>query len=595
MTDSALVAMLEARSAAVVGASGTPGSFGEQMMIQLLTSGKFQGAVYPVNPKYDDVFGLRCYPTASDVPEPVDVAILGVSSALLESQLAACAEAHARSAVMFASAYEAPSAKPLLTDRLRAIALGAGMALCGPNGMGFINVERRVRACGFHEPEDLRPGGVTFISHSGSAFSAMLHNNRGLRFNLVVSSGLELVTTMSDYLAYSLDLDSTRVVALFLETTRDPARFRAALVRASERDIPVVAMKVGRAGQAKEMVAAHSGALAGEDGAYEALFDAHGVIRVRTMDEMADTLELFAAGRRAGPGGLAAIHDSGGERVHLIDEAEEAGVPFADIGEATVVRLEAALDPGLPPVNPLDAWGTGRDAETQFIECMHALLDDADTAALAFCVDLTAELIPESGYARVANEVFAGTGKPAAVLSNMRSAIDPHDAAFVRAEGMPVLEGTDTGLAAFCHLFAYRDWRARPMPKPSEPVRDGVRAHWETRLATGTPVTELEGLALLSDYGVPAVTARRADSVDGALAAAESIGWPVVLKTAAPGVLHKSDVEGVKLSVGGPDALRTAYDDLASRLDPRCRSRRWPNLGSSSPSGSSATCSSARW
>src|SRR5439155_15842242 len=133
---------------------------------------------------------------------------------------------------------------------------------------------------------------------------------------------------------------------------------RAALARAWDRDVPVVAMKVGRATSAREMVTAHSGALAGEDGAFEALFDAHGVLRVESLDEMCDTLELFVAGRRAGPGGLAAIHDSGGERALLIDAAESSGVRLATISGQTSERLAEVLEPGLPAVNPLDAWGT---------------------------------------------------------------------------------------------------------------------------------------------------------------------------------------------------------------------------------------------
>src|SRR5439155_20739822 len=157
--------------------------------------------------------------------------------------------------------------------------------------------------------------------------------------------------------------------------------------------------------------------------------------------------------RRAPPGGLAAIHDSGGERALLIDAAAAAGVPMARIDERTTARLAAVLEEGLPPVNPLDAWGTGNRAEDIFIECMRALLDDPDTAALAFCVDLTPELVAEAGYARVANEVFARTAKPVAVLSNLASAIDRRDAAFVRRAGSPVLEGTTTGLRAFRHPF----------------------------------------------------------------------------------------------------------------------------------------------
>jgi acyl-CoA synthetase (NDP forming) len=306
-------------------------------------------------------------------------------------------------------------------ERLRAIAAGAGMAVCGGNGMGFFNLEQSLRVCGFPEPPDLEPGPVAVVSHSGSVFSALLHNARGLRFNLVVSAGNELVTSAAAYLDHALDLPSTKVAALFLETVREPAAFRAALAKAAARAIPVVVLKVGRGRAARAMVAAHSGALAGEEGAYQALFDAYGVAQVATLDELADTCELLA-GRRARPGGLAAIHDSGGERAHLLDLAEQVGVPFADISEATRDRLAAVLEPGLPPTNPLDAWGTGNDADQIFATCIQALLEDPATAALALNLDLTTEPTPDTSYTGLAVAAAAATDKPVAVIANLSSA-----------------------------------------------------------------------------------------------------------------------------------------------------------------------------
>jgi acetate---CoA ligase (ADP-forming) len=391
-----LAALLEARSVAVVGASARPGSFGRQLVAQLFGGG-YRGAVHLVNPRYREVAGRPCHPSLAELPGQTDLAVLAVPNAALEAQLSAAAGAGIPSATIFASCLEpdpspnraAPSGGLPLAERLRAIAAGAGMAVCGGNGMGFFNLEQSLRVCGFPEPADLEPGPVAVISHSGSVFSALLHNDRGLRFNLVVSPGNELVTTAAAYLDHALDLPSTRVVALFLETVRDPGRFRAALAKAVARGVPVVALKVGRGRAARAMVAAHSGALAGEDGAYQALFDAYGVSRVATLDELADTCELLAAGRRAHPGGLAAIHDSGGERAHLLDLAQELRVPLAGISEPTRRRLAAVLEPGLPAVNPLDAWGTGNDADQIFRACIRALLEDPDTAALAVDLDLT--------------------------------------------------------------------------------------------------------------------------------------------------------------------------------------------------------------
>ncbi|MGZ8625823.1 MAG: CoA-binding protein, partial [Actinomycetota bacterium] len=304
--------LLEARSVAVVGASERGGSVGHETMVELVDKGGFDGPVHPVNPRYEELFGRRCFASIVDVPEPVDLAVISLANALLEETLVGCAEAGVGSVVIYASGFEEPREDtPPLTERLTAIARGAGMAVCGGNCMGFVNVERGLRATGWEEPAVLEPGGITFVSHSGSAFAALLHNDRDLRFNLAVSSGQEFVTTTADYLAYALGLESTTAIGLFIETVRDPNAFVAALETASERDVPVVVLKVGREAFSREMVSAHSGALAGEDGAYEALFEAHGVHRVASLDEMADTLALFAAGRRAGPGALATAHDSG--------------------------------------------------------------------------------------------------------------------------------------------------------------------------------------------------------------------------------------------------------------------------------------------
>jgi len=483
-----------------------------------------------------------------------------------------------------------PHHAPPLAERLAAIARDAGMAVCGGNGMGFFNLEQRLRVCGYPEPAELEPGPVAVVSHSGSVFSALLHNRRGLRFNLVVSAGNELVTSAAAYLDHALDLPGTRVVALFLETVREPAAFRAALAKAATRAIPVVALKVGRAPAARAMVAAHSGALAGEEGAYQALFDAYGVAQVAALDELADTCELLA-GRRAAPGGLAAIHDSGGERAHLLDAAERVGVGFAAISEATRERLAAVLEPGLPPTNPLDAWGTGNDADQIFAACIAALLEDRATGALALNLDLTTEPTPDTSYTGLAVTAAASTTKPVAVLANLASAVDPAEAATLRAAGVPVLEGTATGLAAFGHLFAYRDFLARlgggtlppsgagsaavkaargPRPQPApEPALPSARERWRDRLGAGRPLDEVEGLALLADWGIPVAAAEVATDLEGVLAAAGRVGWPVALKTAAPGVAHKSDVGGVRLGLDGPERLAAAYADLAGRLGPR--------------------------
>lgn len=547
--------MLLARSVAVVGASERAGSVGDQVVRQLI-SGGFTGPIHLVNPNYQTLHGLRCVPDLESIGEAVDLVVLAVANAHLEDGLRQAVKVGARSAAIFASCHGEASNGTPLRSRLHQIAEDAALPICGGNGMGFLNIETGLRVCGFYQPADLVPGGVTFLSHSGSLFSALLHNRRGIRFNLVVSTGLEVNTSMDRYLTWALERESTKVVALFLETIRDPTGFRASLEAAAAVDIPVVALKVGVSAPGQRAVATHSEALAGDDAVYEALFDACGVHRVASMDEMADTLDLLSTGRRATAFGLGAVHDSGGERAMLIDTAYRVGVPLPQLTQTSRDRISAVLDPGLEPVNPVDAWGTGRDAEDVFSACLEALADDPGIGAVAFCVDLTPEEHEDGAYSHSAIEVARKTTKPVMVLGNLTSTLDPHQTGLLREAGVPVLEGTVTGLQAVRHLLE----RHR---------RSSMSALAPRLTPAGDPLSgvdgQLEAFEVLDAYGIPIPALRSVTSEAEALAAAAEIGYPVVVKTAAA-LDHKTESQGVVLGIGDEDSLKAAYRKLSKAL-----------------------------
>jgi acyl-CoA synthetase (NDP forming) len=573
----ALLAMLEARSVALVGASSRPGSFGERMVAEVSRS-PAAPRIYPVNPRYRQIAGLPCHPSLADLPETVDLVLLGVPDSALAEQLSLAARRGDRSAVIFGGAYEIPEAAPDtagLRARLASTANAAGMALCGAGCMGFVNVAYGLRAVGYVEPDPLPTGPVALITHSGSVFSAMLRTRRELGYTLVVSSGQELVTPAAAYARYALSLPQTRVLGLVLEAIRDPGLLQQVLAAASAADIPVVLLTAGSSAAGRAMVAAHSGALAGQGAGWEALADAYGVHRVGDFAEMADTLELFAAGRRvaaasgtatgAAAAGIATVHDSGLERAHTADLADELAVPFAAISDATRKRLTAVLDPGLEAANPLDMWSGSRDAEHQLTESLAALADDPAVAAVALAVDLLTEFDGDRSYPLAVSAAARRTAKPLVVLASIAAAVDPAEAAWLRRAGIPVLESTRSGLLALRHLL---DHAARP-PRPGPPRIDAARRdHWARVLAQGEP----DGatlFGLLRAYGIRATRARPAGTAGGALAAAAEIGYPVVLKTAEPGIAHKSDAGGVVLGIREPAALAAAYADLAGRLGPR--------------------------
>ncbi len=584
----AVRAMLEARSMALVGASPRPASFGRRMLAEAGQSSA-QPQIYPVNPRYAEIDGRRCYPTLADLPEAPELALLAVPDSALEQQLTLAAELGSQGAVIFGNAHEdrqPEDTAPDLRDRLAAIARSAGMALCGAGCMGFVNVSHGLRAIGYTEPDPLPAGPVALVTHSGSVFSALLRARRGFGFTLAVSSGQELVTAAPAYLDYALGRPATKVLALVLEAIRDGAGLRRALATAAGRDIPVVLLTAGSSAGGRELVAAHSGALAGSDGGWEALARAYGVHRVRDLAEFTDTIELFAVGRRvraaAASGtaggysdgvspraGIATVHDSGLERAHVVDVAESLGVPFADIGAATVARLAELLDPGLHPANPLDVWGTGAGTRDLFGGSLLTLAEDPAVEAVALAIDLVHELDGDQSYPLAMLDVAERTDKPLAVLSNVSSAIDPDLARQLRGHGVPVLEGTRSGLLALRHLLDHAR-RGGADDGPGEPIHiDPQRRARGTALLASGEASGAPLLSLLADYGIGVAEARPAARAAAALAAAADIGYPVVLKTDEPHVLHKSDVRGVVQGITDPGRLAVAYADVASRLGPR--------------------------
>jgi acetate---CoA ligase (ADP-forming) len=562
-----LAKLLAPQSIALVGASPKPDTVGSGMIRGLLGGG-FKGRIYPINPNYREIEGMRCYGSLAELPERVEHALLGVANARLEAAMREAVATGVSAATILASGYLERDGTPPLLSRLAELARGAGMEVCGANGMGFYNNEAGVRLCGFPPPDWVESGPIALISHSGSAFSALVHNDRRFGHCLAVSAGQELVTTAADYLDYALRMPRTRVVGLFLETIRDPAGFIAGLELANERDIPVVVLKVGRTAESAALALSHSGALTGDDAVQRALFRRHGVMQLDNLDEFANALLLFSQPRRLAKGGLASMHDSGGERELLVDLAAGRSVSFARIGTKTKEKLAAILDYGLAPTNPVDAWGTGHDYERAFGDCMTALLADPQTAIGALCVETRTGKALHEGYARAMKRAHAGCDKPVVFINNFAAFGDDELAVEITRSGIPVLIGLEPALAAIKGAMQRRDFRARSASTPPC-VPEGRRARWQARLSQGVVLDEAESLQLLADYGLPVIAHRIVEDVGSAFAAACDLGYPAVLKTAMPGLLHKSDLGGVRLGLGDGAALKAAYEDLANRFGPR--------------------------
>lgn len=558
--------LLAPRSIALVGASARANTPGNDMLHTLRRSG-FAGGAYAVNPKYPDVAGYACYPSIADCPEPVDLAVLAVSNEGLDGALAEAVDAGARAAVIFASGQEDPVAGQPLIDRLRGIARSARMPVCGVNCMGFYNDESRVWVCGFPSKREPRDGGITLISQSGSVFGAFAHNDPRFRFNLVVSPGQELVTTLADYVDYALESPKTRVIGLFIETIRDPEGFLKVLEKAQTRRVPMVALKVGRTPASQAMAISHTGALTGDDAAFDAICRRYGVIRVDDLDEMAATL-LLLNGRPLGTGGLATIHDSGGEREMLADLAGALNIPFARPAPATLRRIAERLEPGLEPGNPLDAWGTGNGFQAIFTDCLRALHLDDDTAISMLVSDVRDGYYVSEGFVAACEDVAWNSDKPVALVTNFSGVRHDGLANRMADAGIPLLDGTTQALRAVGHAMRHRGSLAREADEPPS-VDATVVARWRGRLDSGTRLDEAAALQLLGDFSIAVPRGAVAMSDADLIKAARTLTPPYVLKTAQPDVHHKTDLRGVVVDLQDITALSAAYREMSARLGPR--------------------------
>lgn len=555
-------------SIAVVGASRRPHAVGNTVLKNLL-KGKFPGALYAVNPRYDAVEGVPSHPSLSALPQPVQHVIFTVGDQRVEAVLDEAIACGVEAAMIYSSLVPEADSVPPLRERVQEKAKQAGLQLCGANSMGFYNFAHNVWAGGFPTRSHRKPGNVALISQSGAGMSGIVDPDERIDFSFAVSTGLELTVTTEDYLDYALEQPETRVIGLFLETSRQPDRMIAAFRKAADRNIPIVAVKVGRTELAAQLGVSHSGALAGSDAVYDAVFDRYGVQRVDDMEQLATALIMFAQPHPVAAGGIVTIHDSGGERQLLIDAAAKLDAPLTEISSRTRERLEALLDPGLPAVNPLDVWSAGGPGyEDRLEDCFAALLQDQDAALGAVVHDRAAHsrIYPE--YVRHLRRGHEASGKPVFLVSNRQgTGADPLVAETTRA-GFPVLDGIASFLTGARRLLAYRDFQARPDIRP--PVLPGSAISiWRARLAGIDEIDEIEAGRFLRDCGIPMVTARAVNN-EAELASLEpEMGYPLVMKTAMPGIHHKSDVGGVRLNICDEAGLIRVYREISERLGNR--------------------------
>lgn len=554
---------------AVIGASERANSFGLRLAQSVLSAG-YDGRIDFVNPKQDKVLGQQCHRSIGELSEAPDLAILGVGAANLEAALLAAIDRGARGAVIFDGCRgEAASGGPLL-QRLRDIAREARIPVCGGAGMGFINVPSRCIAS-FYPAQHLKPGGITLVAHSGSVFTVLAMNDPRYRFDLLVSPGQEIGATADEYIDYAINRPTTKVIALFLETARNPQGFLGSLRRAQVAGIPVVICKVGRCEESARMARSHTGALAGSHVAFAAAVEECGAILVDDIDQLVNVAQLCAGGRLPGPGGVGLVTDSGGLRELVTDCAAETGAPLARLTPATVEALRAALPASLEPSNPLDCAAELTDEFAKVFERgLAAMAAAPEVSMIGFEADLRDDYVYLEELRHIASGLSHLTSKPCFFYSSFTRANNRALGDLLADRGVPCFNGASEMLVT---VKKVQEWADRRRETPRPPVQASVggdkASRWRTALQSGMALDEHASLDLLSAFGVRTIRSEIAESWDALVLAAARIGYPLALKTAERGIDHKSDLAGVLLGLTDQDALKRAYVDLHDRLGPR--------------------------
>ena len=570
-TDQGITALLAPRSIAIIGVSQDFNKLNGRVMKFLLEKG-YAGQIYPINPKYTEVGGWPCFPAIDAVGTAVDLAVIAVPARDVAAQITACGRAGVKAAIVFSSGFGEMGAEGrALEDDLLSIAHTAGLRLCGPNTLGLINAFENVYATFTqYGMGPTRAGPVGFVSQSGAFGTAIaaLARRRGMGLGYFINTGNERDVTFSDCMAHVLRDPRIRVGAGYLEGVSDGAGIAQVAAQAMDAGKPLVMTKVGRLGAGAKAAASHTGALAGADAVFDGVARQFGVIRARNEETMLDYVDAFATVSRLPEGpNVAIVTQSGGAGVLMSDRAEEMGLRVPDLAPATVARLRAVL-----PV--FAATGNPVDVTAQFI-ADPSMLRDAVCAVLAD---------PGVDVAVIWLQLMDGfVDRLAETFREIRDAVDkPFVVAWVAAPEAGLAALRDLGIACFRGaepaidaVAAMVDWQAAHRAWTADaPARAAVAQALPapTLPRTGTALPTITAAEHL--HALPLVPTRLATTPDAAVAAADTLGWPVVLKIESPDILHKTEIGGVAVGLADEAALRDAFArimDIAQSRAPKAR------------------------
>jgi acetyl coenzyme A synthetase (ADP forming)-like protein len=556
-------AIFAPRSIAVIGASRRHGQIGNEIVRNLVATG-YQGSLFVVNPNATDVESVPAFPNMAAIKDEVELAIIAVPAAFVESVLDDCIARHVSAVVVISAGFgEIGQEGRVIERRLLEKVRAAGMRMVGPNCMGVINTDPEVRMHATFAAAFPPSGNVAMSSQSGALGLAVLDYARSLHigFSTFISVGNKADVSGNDLIQYWADDPRTNVILLYLESFGNPRKF-VEIARRVGRQKPIVAVKAGRSAGGARAASSHTGALASSDAIVDDLFRQSGVIRTDTLEEMFDVAALLATQPLPKGNRVAIVTNAGGPGILAADACDANGLALAQLSVATTDRLRALLPSAASVGNPIDMIASA--TADQYRAALRLLLADAEVdAVIAIYIPV---LATEAAAVAAAIQGCAKETEGKTLLATfMGTAGTPMPLDPVPAYPFP--ERAVQALAAATH---YAAWRRTPVGtavrfNDIDPIR--LRAIVDAALERGGGwLDPMDVAAVLTATGIDAPAIALARSAAEAMEAAISIGFPVALKAYGPELLHKSDVGGVKLSLGDESAVYTAYEELASAL-----------------------------
>lgn len=562
-TDPSLTPFFNPHGVAIIGASLDPTKLGYGLSRNLVQSG-FKGAIHFLNLKGGQLMGLPVHRHISEIPDPVDLAVLLIPAPAVPEAIEACARRGIRAVIIASGGFREIGAEgAALEDKCLVIARKHGVRLLGPNCIGLIDTHLPVDTT-FLSPPGPTPGDVAFISHSGAICAAVIDWARGQGFGLsrLASLGNQSDVTETDLLAPVAEDPFTRVITLYLEGVSDGRHFLEQAQKVS-RQKPIVALKVGRYERGQQAVASHTGALAGLESAYNAAFHRAGVIRAETTEELFDWARALAwcplpEGRSVG-----VLTNAGGPGVTAVDALEVKSLKTANLSDETEVALSEILEPAASLKNPVDMLAAA--SPQQYATCLQILLSDPN-------VDSVMVILPPppmhttAGIAKAIIPVIYTADKPV-VVALMGELLIQEAVEHFRAARVPEYRFPERAAEALAVLAQRADYLASlknhaDIPESLEGVDYEQAREILSKYNRGETIRSEDVFSLMEAYGIPAMQPRLAHTPGQAAGLAQEMGYPVALKIASPQITHKSDMGGVLLNLYNSQQVESAFTNI---------------------------------